>query len=108
MLFGKKRFDNAGYHFGLAAECALKELLIRCGIPMGNPVIRKLHFPELREAALQAIEGRGGTRIKQLIGSPSFLQGWAIGMRYARNGSVSEKRADRWRKSANQAISELW
>ena len=42
-LFEQKRFDNAGYHFGLAAECALKKLLLGCpGVRPGDPVIQKL------------------------------------------------------------------
>jgi hypothetical protein len=32
LLFERSRFNNAGYHYGLSAECALKGVMERVGI----------------------------------------------------------------------------
>jgi hypothetical protein len=107
MLLDHRRYDNAGYHFGLAAECAVKGALLRCRVPPGDPVIQKLHFPSLRLAALQAIQGRSAARVRSLLKDQVYLQRWDIAMRYAANGSVPEHTARRWRDQANSALSEL-
>jgi hypothetical protein len=95
VLLDQKRFDNAGYHFGISAECAVKHLLVkRCGVSAGEPIIRKLHFPKLREAALQVVEGRKASHlIAGLLKHPGYtthacnlrVRQASIGPRSARN-----------------------
>jgi hypothetical protein len=107
VLFEKKRFDNAGYHFGLSTECAVKHLLVRCGVPAGDSVIRKEHFPGLREAAIQAIEGRRAAVVKDLLKPPGFMQKWHVSMRYAANQSITLQMAEKWRLEAKSALGAL-
>jgi len=107
VLLDKKRFDNAGYHFGISAECAVKHLLVeRCRVPGGDAVITKLHFPQLLAAAVQVVEGRRGKLVSDLL-KTGYLQGWDIRMRYAKTGSVKEKTVLKWKDDAHGAIGAL-
>lgn len=101
------RFDNAGYHFGLAAECALKKKLIDFGVPQGDPAIRKLHWPELRESALLALRGRQAAPARRLLERDNFMQRWHVAMRYSESGTIASTEANRWRGDANDALGLL-
>lgn len=105
-LFDSKRFDNAGYHFGLAAECAIKQQLQNCGVSVGDAAMWE-HFPEMRNLALQALSGRAAAPLMTLLGRDSFMQFWHVKMRYAPNGAIAQDRAERRRKDANLAIGLL-
>ncbi|SMF93457.1 HEPN domain-containing protein [Methylomagnum ishizawai] len=97
------RYDNAGYHYGFAAECAVKHALIQTGILKGDPIIRKLHFPELRGNAVLALQGRTSRGLLNLL-QPSFMQHWDVAMRYSSSGMIDREKAEKWRIDANKAI----
>ena len=107
-LFDKDRFDNAGYHFGLAAECAIKHNLLKRDAVADDAAIWA-HWPELRNLVCQTISGRQAAPILSLLDrpSPQYMQGWAIGMRYSANGEVDKRMANRWRDDANDALGLL-
>lgn len=107
-LFDKGRFDNAGYHFGLAAECAIKHKLLECKVFTNDAAIWA-HWPDLRNLACQAISGRQAAPVMVLLDrrSPQYMQSWEIGMRYSPYGAVSRKMVERWRDDANEAIGLL-
>jgi hypothetical protein len=105
-LLGLKRFDNAGYHFGLAAECAIKQKLQEHGVP-SNEVAMWKHFPEMRDLALQALAGRAAGPLSNVLARDSFMQSWNVKMRYAPNGSIDKKFTDRWKDDANEAFGLL-
>lgn len=105
-LLTDKRFDNAGYHFGFAAECAIKHKLLECGVLEGDDAIWK-HWPSLKSVALLAISGRQASPIRSLMSQASFMQGWDIVMRYAENASVVESQATKWKNDANSALGLL-
>ncbi len=110
LLMSAKRFDNAGYHFGWAAECAIKQSLRTYGVGEKDEAIWK-HLPELKSLAviaLQSVSGRRSTPLRDLLERANFMQWWDIKMRYARNGSVEEQRAARWRDDADEAIGILY
>jgi hypothetical protein len=100
------RFDNAGYHYGLSTECAIKHHLRSLGIRADDDVMWR-HFPELLSLAVVAVRGRRSTVLSQLL-HPSLMQGWDIRMRYAKNGSIKGPGAERWRAQANRAIGLLY
>lgn len=109
-LMEAKRFDNAGYHFGLAAECAIKNKLLALGVREDDPAIWE-HLPGLKSvaaAALQALAGRRSASLRALLDQANFMQWWEIKMRYARNGSIEERRTTRWQEDANEAIGVLY
>jgi len=107
-LFDKGRFDNAGYHFGLAAECAIKRKLLACGVFTSDAAIWA-HWPDLRNLACQAMSGRQTAPVMALLNrrSPQYMHRWVISMRYSANGEVDKRSAERWRDDANEAIGLL-
>jgi hypothetical protein len=105
-LQSARRFDNAGYHFGLAAECAIKKKLRDFGTPMDDPSIWK-HWPELKGLASIALQGRQAAQARKLVEHDSFMQRWHIAMRYSANGTVGAMEAERWKEHANQALGLL-
>jgi hypothetical protein len=103
-LLAARRPQAAGYHFGFAAECALKLVLFRHGIP--RPENRRndpywAHFPELRTILIRDGRGRLSQRLYDQIAKSSFMQDWNTDMRYAVDGSVLEARAILWRDQAD-------
>jgi hypothetical protein len=105
-LLQDKRYDNAGYHFGLAAECAVKLKLEECGVLKSEDAFWK-HWPTLRLLALAAISGRSAAATRTLLQRDGYMQYWDIVMRYSRNGEVDEAQAQRWKADANHALGLL-
>lgn len=107
LLMENRRFDAAGYHFGFAAECAVKQLIRDAGVMTSDPAIWE-HFPELRNLALQSLSGRAAGPLRTLLERDSFMQFWGVRMRYAPNGSIKADMAERWRTQADEAIGCLY
>ena len=63
-----------------------------------------VHLPKLVEGARKTLQGRRKHAIFSLLERPSFMEGWAIDMRYAADGMVDTERSKRWRKDANRAL----
>lgn len=111
-LLEKKRFDNAGYHFGLSAECAVKFIFER---EYGrfepqeddSPSPYYKHFPALRQLLLLRVSGRNSKRLLDLLNDLTFMNFWEIRMRYSTNGAVTEAWAQRWQEQANRAIGAM-
>jgi len=110
ILQDKKRFSNAGYHYGLSAECAIKSKLQEIWGHNDHPDIHNAmyaHFPEMRNTVLAAIGGRSANALRNLLDSPAFMQNWHIRMRYADNNAVQENTVKRWHKDANASLGVL-
>lgn len=105
-LFEDRRFDNAGYHFGFAAECAVKQRLLDCGVQHEDDAVWK-HWPSLRALALLAIRSRSAADLRRVLIAPNFMAEWDVTMRYAGNAAIDEPRAKRWKDHANQALGLL-
>jgi hypothetical protein len=105
-LFESDKFDNAGYHYGFSAECALKGAMERAGIPLDEIEVDSrdayyLHFPELKRIpTIQA--GRLSQKIAAILAKAQFLQDWHIKMRYAPDGSVPKPRCETWREQVKE------
>lgn len=107
LLQNNQRRDNAGYHFGLAAECAVKHVLVRdCGL-RSHEAPWWQHFPDLRNDGLLHINSRQGAELRKLLEAPAYMQEWNITMRYAENGAIDAVRLQRWQTQANQALGLL-
>ena len=98
--------DNAGYHFGFAAECATKSLLLKAGIRDDDAAIWA-HFQGLRNMALLAINTRTNAGLFTALSRQSFMQEWDTKMRYAKNGSILKDRAEKWRVDADELLGLL-
>ncbi len=106
-LLDAKRAQAAGYHFGFAAECAIKSVLYKHNIPRHADRREDpywAHFPDLRTILIRDGKGRLSQRLYEVIAKGSFMQEWDTDIRYAVNGSVSEARASRWRDQADEVI----
>lgn len=101
-----QRYDSAGYHYGFAAECAIKQQLINLGVAHDDAAIWG-HFPKMRELAMEAIKSRRGSPTFNLLNQASFMQEWDTDMRYAKNASVTSDQAEKWRKNADSALGLL-
>jgi hypothetical protein len=101
-----KSFNNAGYHFGFAAECATKHLLLNSGV-RGDETVIWVHFPELRALAKLASNSRSEMRLYALMNCESFMQEWNTKMRYSAGSAVTQGRAEKWREDADKLMGLL-
>jgi hypothetical protein len=98
-----RRRDIAGYLYGLAAECALKELMRRSIIGV-EP--ERAHFPELKSVVRDRARGRYASVLRR-FSDTAFMNEWDIKMRYASKKEIPEALVVRWRGHAKAALSAM-
>src|ERR1700694_1375541 len=84
-LKGTNRKDVAGYLFGLAAECALKQMMIASGM---RPLVEAnrrddpfyAHFEELKTLLRDNAYGRLVTELRRYAEKTAFMQFWDVSM----------------------------
>lgn len=101
------RYDGAGYHYGFAAECALKKCLLTAGVRADDASIWK-HYPALPNVALLALSTRSAAPLRAIFERKDFMQHWSVDMRYAASGSITQALSEKWRKEANEALGLLF
>ncbi|OFW27625.1 MAG: hypothetical protein A3H27_02445 [Acidobacteria bacterium RIFCSPLOWO2_02_FULL_59_13] len=104
-LLAAKSAQHAGYHFGFAAECAIKSVLFRYHLPRHEEPRTDpfwVHFPHLKTLLIRDGQGRLTQKLYSVIAHGSFMQHWDTDIRYASDRSVDEPRATRWRDQANE------
>lgn len=107
------RSDVAGYLYGIAAECAIKAMMLDTHLwPVPNPSDRAgspyfEHFPRLRTMLRDALEGRQGTPLVQFIGNDAFMSNWSTNMRYAKGTSVNPDWINNWAAQAKDAVGAI-
>lgn len=100
----------AGYLYGIAAECAVKAIMKRIGIPEqpdergADPYYA--HYPNLAPLLREQIAGRGAAELNPFV-ADSYLQNWSTKMRYSDGGKVTEQRVNKWREHAELALSRV-
>ena len=104
------RRDVAGYLYGIAAECAIKAMMLEAGIRptddrSNDPFF--LHFPHLRTTLLNNLEGRRAATLATFVRDSSFLSQWAIDMRYCKGDEILKKWVDAWSDQARQAVGAI-
>lgn len=105
-LADAKRLDNAGYHFGFAAECAVKGMLIRdAGLGQHYPAYWD-HFPKLTASARSYLAGRRSMKLSAILNAPGATPfgDWDTGMRYQPAGAVRAEQVAKWQQLADQII----
>jgi hypothetical protein len=108
-LHDTHRKDVAGYLYGIAAECALKAMMIDAGM---RPAADRhkdpffLHFPQLRTALLDTLSGRRVSPLSNFL-SDQFLQYWAVEMRYCDGQEIKASWVDKWKDQATQAVNSI-
>lgn len=104
--------DVAGYLYGIAAECALKELMRKAGIRPLPPESRRddpffLHFPELKTALRDHVAARGHAALRRHAENSALMAEWDTSMRYTRGPEVLSKPLARWRDQALALVQEM-
>lgn len=97
----------AGYLFGIAAECALKAMMVHLRLP--NPTKREddprfAHFPDLRILLSDQMSGRGSAPLNRFIYDHNFFSGWSILIRYADGKGFDAARVRSWSKQARDVV----
>jgi hypothetical protein len=106
LLLRSLRIDAAGYHYGFAAECAVKHAL-EVYVPGGDMIRR--HFggsstDDLRTSALKRLGGRRAPALVAILRSGALLDRWCIGMRYAPTTTITDEQCAAWRKDASRLL----
>ncbi len=106
-LFPTKRWDIAGYMYGIAAEAAIKYLMLQSGMrPLedsrDDPFYA--HFEGLKTLLRDQVSGRHAAELRRFCEDPRFMQYWDIGMRYSDGKSTRQEWVERWRGNAELAI----
>lgn len=112
ILFATNRKDVAGYLFGLAAECALKQIMIVSGMrPLpegerrGDPFFA--HFEALKTLLRDTAFGRRAGELRRFAESASFMQEWDVTMRYSHGKDIQAERVSRWRDDAKGVVAAM-
>ncbi|MCC6559122.1 MAG: hypothetical protein IT372_39865 [Polyangiaceae bacterium] len=104
-----RRKDVAGYLYGIAAECAIKEMTKSVSIPVehSKDKIFYAHFPELRTLLRDALKGRNVKPLSIFVLNGAFMNHWNIKMRYADARQIDGKWVDAWRQQARDAVGAM-
>ncbi len=98
------RADVAGYLYGIAAECALKEIMRQSGIlPLATAERRDdpyyAHFPELKTLLRDRLQGRRAGDLRKYAEDGRLMAEWDTSMRYAPGKEITRHVA-RWKEQA--------
>lgn len=111
-LNGTARKDVAGYLFGIAAECALKQMMLNSGMrPKPREQRREdpffAHFEELRTMVRDNASGRLHTELRRYAENSGFLQYWDVAMRYSDGRAIRTTWIDRWHNDARDIMGAM-
>jgi hypothetical protein len=111
-LSGGHRRDVAGYLYGIAAECAIKAMMIEAGFRPSSDSARRddpfyEHFPKLRTMLRDALQGRRGTPLINFIENDRFMNQWSTRMRYSHGRDIQDQWISSWAAQARQAVASI-
>lgn len=102
-LSDSTRRDVAGYLFGLAAECALKQIMLDSGMRPSEPRSEDpfyAHFEELKRLVRDNAKGRRSDELRRYAEKSSFMQHWDVTMRYSDGREIRDEWITRWHEDA--------
>jgi len=105
----KTRIDVAGYLYGIAAECAIKAMMLEAGIRPLDLENRKAdpffaHFPTLRTMLKDSLHGRNSATLRRKIENDNFFSQWDIEMRYCKGSDINNRWVESWKDQANDIV----
>lgn len=111
-LFETNRKDVAGYLYGLAAECALKHLMMSSGMrPLPESQRRDdpffAHFEGLKTLLRSTAYGRRSGELRRYAEKTSFMQRWDVSMRYSHGKDINADWVRGWRSDAKDVVNAL-
>lgn len=106
------RKDVAGYLFGIAAECALKQMMLNSGMRPKERAHRRqdpffAHFEELKAMVRDHAHGRLHTELRRYAENGRFLQHWDVTMRYSDGRDIRPAWIDRWHEDARDIMGAM-
>jgi len=105
------RKDVAGYLYGIAAECAIKQMVIPLPLPVpqSKDAIFYAHFPELRTLIRDVLQGRNRNvrPLSLFVFNNSFMNNWHISMRYADARQIRVDWVNAWKQQAKDAVGAM-
>ena len=106
------RQDVAGYLYGIAAECALKQMMNDSGMrPLSedkrgdDPFFA--HFEGLKTLLKDSSEGRRKGVLIAISSDASFMQHWDITMRYSHGKDIDPRWIKKWAQDARNIIDRM-
>ncbi len=110
-LHDRQQKAVAAYLFGLAAECAVKAIMVNSRIPghADRESAYYAHFPDLRHQLHDVLAGRKNFNELKFATKDDFFADWHISIRYAESGHILGllNRYDRWFENAKTAINAM-
>lgn len=107
-----RRHDVAGYLYGIAAECAVKAMMLEAGMrpisehsSAGDPFFA--HFPDLRTMLRDHLRGRRSSPLAVYIQNDAFMNNWSTRMRYSHGREVKIRWVAEWAQQAKQAVAAI-
>ena len=88
LLFEHHRWANADQLYGLSAECGLKAVMEKLGMPVGDVGPEKKyreHVKKLWPVFHDFANGRGGARYLEMLPRGDPFANWAIDARYGKS-----------------------
>lgn len=103
------RRDVAGYLYGIAAECAIKQMMIPLPLPpqYDKQYIFHTHFPDLRTLLRDALGKRRGIPLVAFINNDAFMNNWNVKMRYADADQILPQWITAWQRDARDAVNAM-
>ncbi len=102
LLRRETRLDNAGHHYGLAGECAVKAVCVEEAKARPSKHFDSHPNRDLRGAAVPNLLGRKGQRIRQIL--PALFDGWSVHDRYSATGHIQLVQIEQWRSDAENPL----
>ena len=96
LLDNHDRVENADHHYGLAAECGLKEALKQMGRLREEH--RRWHIDQLWNKIQAKQLSKSFPGLAQLVENRDCFAKWKISQRYGRDGEVPRVNLERHRK----------
>jgi hypothetical protein len=102
-LYVNGHHEAAGYLFGIAAECAIKSILVLAGIPIGDVSTYRVHLPKLAVRVKTVGSGRAMRVFTKDPASYRFAT-WSIDNRYSEDGTTTMTQVTNWRADARELL----
>lgn len=111
-LYSTNRRDIAGYLYGLAAECALKELMRCSGMrPLTEGERRDdpfyAHFEEIKAMLRDQVQGRLAGQLRKFSERTELMQQWDTAMRYSDGRQIKPQWIKMWREQAQNLVHSM-
>lgn len=93
LLLDKERWANADHHYGLAAECALKAILLQQGISSKGGDIADPKYKQHIDKLWEKYQSFMQTKNTYVLPTRNSFHDWSIDQRYAHENDITEQTA---------------